>query len=62
MRRNGDVEAQLNIAKRELASEQLISHVVDVQRRLMPSVKAVVIGGDFNTNRDQALFVSEKNS
>jgi hypothetical protein len=26
----------------------------------MPTVKAVVIGGDFNTNRDEALFVSER--
>ena len=60
VRGNAERQSQLNILKRELASEQLMSHVVDVQNRLMPSVKAIVIGGDFNTNRDQALFVSEK--
>jgi endonuclease/exonuclease/phosphatase family metal-dependent hydrolase len=60
VRGNAERQSQLNILKRELASEQLISHVVDVQRRLMPSVKAVVVGGDFNTNRDQPLFLSEK--
>ena len=58
----GDVERhqQLNILKRELATKQLMNHVRDLQSRMVPSVKAVVIGGDFNTNRDQPLFVSEK--
>jgi hypothetical protein len=26
----------------------------------MPSIKGVVIGGDFNTNHDQAMFAAEK--
>jgi endonuclease/exonuclease/phosphatase (EEP) superfamily protein YafD len=37
-----------------------MDHVRELQRRILPSVKAVVIGGDFNTNKDQALFVSEQ--
>jgi endonuclease/exonuclease/phosphatase (EEP) superfamily protein YafD len=26
----------------------------------MPSVSAIVLGGDFNTNKDQPLFISER--
>jgi endonuclease/exonuclease/phosphatase family metal-dependent hydrolase len=26
----------------------------------MPSIKGVVIGGDFNTNHDQAMFAAER--
>ncbi len=26
----------------------------------MPSVSAVILGGDFNTNKDQPLFISER--
>jgi len=26
----------------------------------MPTIKGVVIGGDFNTNHDQAMFVAER--
>jgi endonuclease/exonuclease/phosphatase family metal-dependent hydrolase len=51
---------EFNILKRELAIEQITTHAEDLQRRLMPTVKAVIIGGDLNTNRDEALFVSEK--
>jgi endonuclease/exonuclease/phosphatase family metal-dependent hydrolase len=59
-RGNDQVRSQFNILKRELASEQITTHVEDLQRRLMPTVKVVVIGGDFNTNRDETLFASEK--
>jgi hypothetical protein len=26
----------------------------------MPSVSAIILGGDFNTNKDQPLFISER--
>ena len=26
----------------------------------MPSVSAIIVGGDFNTNKDQPLFISER--
>jgi endonuclease/exonuclease/phosphatase family metal-dependent hydrolase len=60
VRRNGDMEAQLNIAKRESATDQLVQHVRDVRASVMPSVSSVVVGGDFNTNKDQPLFISER--
>jgi hypothetical protein len=28
----------------------------------MPSIKGVVIGGDFNTNHDQEMFAAEERS
>ena len=58
--RNGDVEAQLNIAKRESAADQLVQHIEDVRTSIMPSVSAIIVGGDFNTNKDQPLFISER--
>jgi endonuclease/exonuclease/phosphatase family metal-dependent hydrolase len=27
---------------------------------VIPSIKGLVVGGDFNTNRDQAMFAAEK--
>jgi endonuclease/exonuclease/phosphatase family metal-dependent hydrolase len=59
-RGNDEVQSQFNILKRELAVEQITAHVKTLQRQLMPTVKAVVIGGDFNTNRDEPLFASER--
>jgi endonuclease/exonuclease/phosphatase family metal-dependent hydrolase len=59
-RGNEQVQSQFNILKRELAVDQITTHTEDLQRRLMPTVKAVVVGGDFNTNRDELLFASEK--
>ena len=55
VRRNGDLEAQLNIAKRESAADQLVQHIEDVRTSIMPSVSAIILGGDFNTNKDQPL-------
>ena len=59
--RGGDVakQAQLNILKRELAGEQLVTHANEMQKTF-PGLRGVVVGGDFNTNVDQADFVSEK--
>lgn len=53
-------EPQLNIAKRELAAEQLIDHSKGVLKLFPNGFAGVVVGGDFNTNRDQDLFISEK--
>ena len=54
------VEARKNIRKREVAIEQLLTHVHDVIGRSMPMVKSFVVGGDFNTNPDQPDFAEEK--
>jgi endonuclease/exonuclease/phosphatase family metal-dependent hydrolase len=53
-------ETAKNIQKREVAIAQLLMHVRDVIGTTMPSIKGVVIGGDFNTNHDQAMFAAEK--
>jgi endonuclease/exonuclease/phosphatase family metal-dependent hydrolase len=59
---HGDREAETakNIQKREVAITQLLAHVRDVIGTRMPSIKGVVIGGDFNTNHDQAMFSAER--
>jgi endonuclease/exonuclease/phosphatase family metal-dependent hydrolase len=59
---HGDREAETakNIRKREVAVAQLLTHIRDVISNKMPTIKAVVIGGDFNTNHDQAMFAAEK--
>jgi endonuclease/exonuclease/phosphatase family metal-dependent hydrolase len=58
----GDREAETakNIRKREVAIAQLLTHVHDVIGTTMPTIKSVVIGGDFNTNHDQAMFSAER--
>jgi endonuclease/exonuclease/phosphatase family metal-dependent hydrolase len=57
---NREAETAKNIQKREVAIAQLLTHVHDVVGTTMPTIKGVVIGGDFNTNHDQVLFASEK--
>jgi endonuclease/exonuclease/phosphatase family metal-dependent hydrolase len=59
---HGDKEAETakNIRKREVAIAQLLTHVHDVIGTTMPSIKGVVIGGDFNTNHDQKMFGAER--
>ena len=59
---HGDREAETakNIQKREVAIAQLLTHVREVIGSTMPSVKGVVIGGDFNTNHDQEMFAAER--
>ena len=52
-------ENQINILKRELAAEQIIAHAKEVKTTLTNRFEIVVVGGDFNTNPDQNLFVSE---
>jgi endonuclease/exonuclease/phosphatase family metal-dependent hydrolase len=59
---HGDREAETakNIRKREVAIAQLLAHVREVIGTTIPSIQGVVIGGDFNTNHDQAMFAAEK--
>jgi endonuclease/exonuclease/phosphatase (EEP) superfamily protein YafD len=55
-----EAEAAKNIRKREVAITQLLAHIQDVIGTRMPTIKGVVIGGDFNTNHDQAMFAAER--
>jgi endonuclease/exonuclease/phosphatase family metal-dependent hydrolase len=57
---NREVETAKNIRKREVAIAQLLTHIEGVVRPTMPTIKGVVIGGDFNTNHDQAMFAAER--
>jgi endonuclease/exonuclease/phosphatase family metal-dependent hydrolase len=59
-RGTGELEPQLNILKREIATDQLVEHSRKIEQTILPSVKHIVVGGDFNTNTDQPLFVSER--
>jgi endonuclease/exonuclease/phosphatase family metal-dependent hydrolase len=56
---NVDKSIQLNILKRELAIEQLLKFASADSTITAFSITAVVIGGDFNTNTDNVLFISE---
>jgi endonuclease/exonuclease/phosphatase family metal-dependent hydrolase len=55
-----EAETAKNIRKREVAIAQLLTHVHDVIGSTIPSLKSVVIGGDFNTNHDQEMFAAER--
>jgi endonuclease/exonuclease/phosphatase family metal-dependent hydrolase len=55
-----ETETAKNIRKREVAIAQLLTHVRDVIGTTMPTIKGVVIGGDFNTNHDQVMFAAER--
>jgi endonuclease/exonuclease/phosphatase family metal-dependent hydrolase len=55
-----ETETAKNIQKRGVAIAQLLGHVQDVVGTTIPSIKGVVIGGDFNTNHDQAMFAAER--
>src|SRR4029077_17117265 len=59
---HGDKEAETakNIAKREVAVAQLLTHVRYIIEKKMLAIKGIVIGGDFNTNHDQEMFESER--
>jgi len=53
-------ETAKNIRKREIAIDQLLTHVRDFIGAKMPAINRFIIGGDFNTNHDQAMFATEK--
>jgi len=53
-------ETAKNIRKREIAIDQLMTHVRDFIGAKIPAINRFIIGGDFNTNHDQPLFAAEK--
>jgi endonuclease/exonuclease/phosphatase family metal-dependent hydrolase len=57
---NEEIETAKNIRKREVSIQQLLAHIHDVIGTVIPSIKGLIIGGDFNTNHDQAMFAAEK--
>jgi hypothetical protein len=57
---NREAETAKNSRKRESAITQLLTHVRDVLGTAIPSIKGIVIGGDFNTNHDQEMFAAER--
>jgi endonuclease/exonuclease/phosphatase family metal-dependent hydrolase len=57
---NEEIETAKNIRKREVSIQQLLAHIHDVIGTVIPSIKDLIIGGDFNTNHDQAMFAAEK--
>jgi endonuclease/exonuclease/phosphatase family metal-dependent hydrolase len=59
-RGNRAAETAKNVQKREVAITQLLTHIRDVIGTTIPTIKGVVIGGDFNTNHDQEMFAAER--
>jgi endonuclease/exonuclease/phosphatase family metal-dependent hydrolase len=57
---NKEIETAKNIRKREVSIQQLLAHIHDVIGTVIPSIKGLVVGGDFNTNHDQPMFAAEK--
>jgi endonuclease/exonuclease/phosphatase family metal-dependent hydrolase len=57
---NREAGAAKNIRKREVAIVQLMAHVRDMIGAKIPLINRLIIGGDFNTNQDQAMFALEK--
>jgi endonuclease/exonuclease/phosphatase family metal-dependent hydrolase len=55
-----EIETAQNIRKREVSIQQLLAHIHDVIKTVIPSIKGLIIGGDFNTNHDQAMFAAER--
>jgi endonuclease/exonuclease/phosphatase family metal-dependent hydrolase len=53
-------ETAKNIRKREIAIDQLMTHVRDFIGAKIPAINRFIIGGDFNTNHDQPMFAAEK--
>ena len=61
-RGNKEAEAAKNIRKREVAIDQLMSHVRDFIGAKIPAINRLIVGGDFNTNQDQADVCIGKNT
>jgi endonuclease/exonuclease/phosphatase family metal-dependent hydrolase len=57
LRGSDEREMQLNILKREIASEQIIHHLNETEKLLREEFEVVVVAGDFNTDKNQ--FPSE---
>ena len=60
IRGNKKEAAAKNIRKREVAAHQLVEHLKSVVATAIPNIRGTIIGGDFNTNQDQSMFLSEK--
>jgi endonuclease/exonuclease/phosphatase family metal-dependent hydrolase len=58
--RNKEAETIKNIRKREVAIQQLMTHSRDMIGAKIPTIKRLIVGGDFNTNPDQVMFASEQ--
>jgi endonuclease/exonuclease/phosphatase family metal-dependent hydrolase len=58
--RDKESEMKRNVVKREVSATQLVSHIRDFIGKAMPNLKAFVVGGDFNTNKDQPDFQKER--
>ena len=52
--------AQLNILQRELAVQQLVRFIETDRALAAAGLAAAVVAGDFNTNRDDPQFTSER--
>ena len=55
------LEEAKNVHKRELAIQQLLTHIHEMIPTMLPDVTSFIIGGDLNTNKDQQIF-SDENS
>lgn len=54
-----ELETQKNIYKREFASAQILEKFRELRTRYGERLTRVVVAGDFNTNEDDEVFVSE---
>jgi endonuclease/exonuclease/phosphatase (EEP) superfamily protein YafD len=54
------IAAAADVLRPIVAIAQLLTHIHDVISTMMPTIKGVVIGGDFNTNHDQDMFAAER--
>jgi hypothetical protein len=59
-RSHWNLKARKNTRKREVSMQQLLTHVHDVIVATIPSIKSWIVGGDFNTNKDQEMFATEQ--
>ena len=57
--KDNEAEKAKNIHKREIAIQQLLAHMDDMIPTVLPSVTSFIVGGDFNTNKDQEIFADE---
>ena len=54
-----ELETQKNIYKREFASAQILERFREMRKQYGGRLTRVVVAGDFNTNEDDDMFVSE---
>jgi endonuclease/exonuclease/phosphatase family metal-dependent hydrolase len=51
---------QWNILQREISMEQLMAHIAGLKSQSTNSISTFIVAGNFNTNPDQARYVSEE--